>query len=199
MIKSLPQLTSFALITGALLGMSACTSGHKVSEDESALQALSAHDGEAKSAYTGYQKPSAAINFSHDFDGRGELGVTETINLRVDDAYPGGTMAFDVVTDNNLQVFENALLSETVSLDGETPRDYKIVFQPISEGIHNISIVAKVQTAQGQSMRQSFGITVYVGEAYKPVKQSSHTGQNTQDLTVSDGLVIMEAEETIED
>ena len=73
-------------------------------------------------------------------------------------------------------------------------------FQPLSEGAHKISIVATARLANGQSIVKSHMIPVYVDDSFQSTKQSIKDPMDArnQQPVASGGVIVMEAEETIE-
>ncbi len=145
---------------------------------------------------TGYSKPSAAIDFQHDFSGRSTLGSVETLNLKISDRYPGGTVEIIVNPTDGLEVFKNG--NRQSFKMGSGANNMTLQFQPKSEGVHRLNFLAVVKTADGQSISKSYSIPVYVGDQFVPEKR---VGKNIRDNVkapkTSGGLVIMEAEETV--
>jgi len=153
----------------------------------------------AKTSHTGYSKPSAAIDFRHNFSGRAALGVTETVSLKVLDNYPGGQMTLQHYPSAGIQLFQNnGLQSTTAQLSGDSPNNFDLQFQAKSEGVHSITTVATVTMANGQVITRSYSMPIYVGEKFQPTKQDYRQRQQVKTGNVSGGMVIMDAEETIE-
>ena len=149
---------------------------------------------------TGYSKPSAAIDFQHDFSGRSTVGATQTVNMKVMDRYSGGTVSIKVMPSEGVNIFENN--AQRVFQMGGQDNAFQIQFQANSEGIHNINVLAAATLANGQVISRSYSMPIYVGDQFKPTKQSL-TARNLKDNEIqlqkqnSNGMVIMEAEETI--
>ncbi len=197
-----------ALVSLTLMASAGCTAAQnqpsaKKAEPES-------HKTKAHHTHDSFRKPSAAIYFNHKFAGSADVGTTQTIELQVRDQYPGATISYEVQPSPGISLFGPAQFSSSSSSIeglnqatadfGELPdNNFTLNFQPTQEGVHNISIVATVQMTNGQSIVSSHTIPVYVGDDYQPTKQSLKDQMaKKQESVVSDGLIIMEAEETID-
>ena len=159
-----------------------------------------------------YSKPSAAIYFNHDFGGSADLGAMQAINLKVTDNYPGASINLRVLPSEGISYFGPAEMtrsstaisgvSTTTSEIGEVSgNNMALQFQPKSEGIHKLTVVATANLADGQSIVRSYSIPIYVGDAYQPTKQSlkEQALGHSKPPVVSGGVIIMDAQESIED
>jgi len=157
-----------------------------------------------------HKKLSASIDITHDFKGRAILGTSQTINLDVVNNYGGGSAVIEVLPANGLRVFNNTgfaeptaeaggMKSAAMTFAGAAPQNLSLHVQPLTEGVHNITLLAKVNLPDGQFMTRSFVIPVYVGEKFQPTKESLTASSPAKEPVVSGGLAIMDAEETIKD
>ena len=152
----------------------------------------------AKTSPTGYSKPSAAVSFNHNFSGRSSLGTTESVTMKISDRYPGGQLSVDVFPSAGIQMFNNGgLQNEVLELNGDSVNDVELRFQAKSEGVHQITMVAKVIMPDGQAITRSYTMPVYVGDQFQPVKKSLDHLKKAPTGKVGGGLVIMDADETI--
>ncbi len=181
------------LITTAILSVSACSNAQSKSEPMKTAAKPS-----VKMSHTGYSKPSAAVQFRHDFSGRSSLGVTESIKVQVTDRYEDAKVELKVYPSDGIQMFSRSELQKVNSPEiGITENEMNLQFQPRSEGVHNISVVAIVTLKNGQVITQSQTIPVYVGDQFKPTKRTPQEKALTNPGKPSGGMVIMDAEETI--
>lgn len=159
-----------------------------------------------------YRKPSAAIYFNHDFSGSAEIGMMQAINLNVTDQYPGATISLKFTPSEGIRYFGPAQLTHrSTAIEGLTSTTSEIgegggnaiplQFQPLTEGVHKLSVIATASLADGQSIVRSYMIPIYVGDAYQPTKQSfkDQAVKPSKPPVSSGGFIIMDAEETIED
>jgi len=198
-----------AFLTSAIAALAGCTNAqeseaqsHKMtpptatashSETEPVLEKRNGHKNH------GYKKLTAALDFKTDFSGRSSLGVIETLNLNVINR-TGGQVTYDVLDSPGLKIFKNSGFEEATASIGETRQALNLQFQPLSEGVHNLTILAKVNLPDGQFMSSTHVIPVYVGEKFQPSpKPSFRAPSAVPDNNEIGGLIVMEAEETIKD
>lgn len=203
-----------ALLTGAVFALSGCTNAqesvaqaadqaHKMSPPSvQAAHSDVTHASEKAAGHKnhGYKKLSAAIDFRTDFSGKGNLGVVETVNISVLNR-TGGKVSYEVLDSPGLKVFKNSGLQETVATIGESGEALSLQFQPLSEGVHNLIVLAKIQLPDGQFMSKTHSIPVYVGQKFQPPKNKPDSLAPkvvTGDQEVI-GIIEMKAEETIKD
>lgn len=190
------------LIAGLVAVAVGCSAAQDKTTQDSinvVAQKASAPQAEKQHApHVAHTKLSAAIDFNTDFGGRASVGAVETLNINVTSRYPGSTVAYEIMPSAGLQLFQNNGLTETSRALGESGHDLSLQFQPLTEGAHNVTILAKVMLADGQYMTRSHTIPVYVGQKFQPVKNSVSPAVPKDTPTEVGGMVIMDAEETIE-
>lgn len=203
MTKALKFLAITAITTVAI----GCSNAQEVNQT-----VIAKHDGHhqkhSQPVHQGQKKLFASVDIQHDFNGRAALGTAQVINLEVINKSGGGSATIEVLPASGLRVFNNSgftqateaqgMPSTTLDFVGDAPQSLSLMFQPTSEGVHNIAVRANVNLADGQFMTRTFNIPVYVGEKFQPTK-SSDVKPIKEKPIVSDGLVIMDAEETIKD
>lgn len=185
-----------------VVGLSVTAIGCSGAQEKTQITAKAQQVQTVKSKpHAGYSKPSAAIDFRHDYSGVSQIGVVETVNLKVLDRYEGGTMEVTIIPSDGVQVFGNQGAT-TFKMDGESIGDLNLQFQSNQEGIHNISVIAKATLANGQLITRSYSLPVHVGEKFRPTKQSLREGVRTntdvQQRKPNGGIIIMDAEEVID-
>lgn len=149
-------------------------------------------------APNGYRKPSAAVRISHNFSGRSAIGVTENVTFQISDGYPSGDLSLEVFPSDGIQMFNNGGLQEiALKLDGDNLNEIDVQFQAKEEGIHQITLIATVITRDGQLARRSYSMPIYVGDQFQKPKESYENKPYKSPGKISDGLIIMDAEETI--
>lgn len=169
-----------------------------VSQKASAPQIDPTQSHKQQAPHVAHTKLSAAIDFNTEFSGRANVGVTETLNINVTSRYPGSSVAYEILPSPGLQIFQNNGMTETTRSLSESGHDLSLQFQPLIEGAHSVTILAKVTMADGQYMTRSHSIPVYVGEKFRPTKNLVTPVAPSDMPTEVGGMVIMDAEETIE-
>lgn len=193
------KILLIAGLSAFAVGCSAAqTTTANVSQKSSAHQVDMPQVEKHQAPHQAHTKLSAAIDFKTDFDGRGNLGVTQTVNLTVTSLYPGSSASFEVLPTPGLQMFQKSGLTETFSVLGEGGHDLSFQFQPLSEGVHDIVILAQVSLADGQFMTKSHLVQVYVGDEFQRSKEKVGTFTPATTSQEVGGMVIMDAEETVD-
>jgi len=189
--KSILASAILSLALSACSGVVDKTQGQKKEAEVTKIHTV-------KTSTAVYSKPSASIDFQHDFAGSASVGTVETINLKMLDRYAGGTVDVSVKSSDGIELFENPK-GQSLKMGGEG-NDLTIQFQPKTEGVHHITVLAVARTTDGQSITRSYAIPVYVGEGFKPAKRPAPRPKDPETTVVkaSGGLIIMDAEETIE-
>lgn len=187
-----------AAISGIIFITAGCSNAqHEAVKAQPAQQAVKAqHDHNE----TGYKKLTAPVQITHSFEGAADIGVMEDVSLNVKTLVPGSKVSLEVLSGPGVQVFETAGfdgIQRTVdSFEGDT---MSLQFQPLAEGIHDITVRANVYLPDGMFMTSTYTVPVVVGKQYQAVKKSStDRSENTGPKQVG-GLAIMDAEETIKD
>jgi len=152
-----------------------------------------------KHSHSTFTKPSAAIYFEFHHSGVTPMGVSDIVSLSVRDEYPGATITYKVLTSEGLSYFgpsEVKMSSAAMTSVNRNVMDLQI--QPLSEGAHKITIIAMAQLANGQSIVRSETLPIYTDVQFKPFKKDLVSDKKSpQTPAVSDGIIIMPAEETI--
>ena len=189
-----------AILGASLISLSVgCSNASEKIQTPDPVQTHVSHKSTASP--TGYSKPSAAIDFRHDFSGRSTVGAMQTVNLKVIDGYPDGKVEIKIVPSDGIQIFQNNAQA-SFSMGGRE-NNVPIQFQVNQEGVHRITVIAVATLGNGQSISRSYAMPVYVGDKYQaPGKGSikaAYPGDNNlqSQKQSSGGLIVMEAEETI--
>ncbi len=204
------KITKLVFLVIAMSANTACSSAQSddVKKPTNEKQKMThSHSADAGT----YKKPSAAIYFNVDYSGVTPMGASDIVRLNVRDEYPGATISYKVLTSESLSYFGpseltmpstalatvNAAAPEEAQLNANT---MSLQIQPLSEGIHKLTVVATARLADGQSIVRSQTIPIYTSEQFKPTKNDVFNRQNSKNApVVTNGVIIMDAEETIED
>ena len=206
------NVLKLAILAAAFAANTACSSaqGDDLNETNVVKQKMTQSHKDSHN-HGKYQKPSAAIHFDIDHSGVTPMGVSDIVTLRVRDDYPGAVITYKVLTSEGLTYFGSREISmPSTSLAGihsTAPSDVELnanlmslQIQPISEGAHKLTVIATARLADGQSIVRSQTIPIYTGDEFKPSKEDTLNSQKSKNAPlVSNGVIIMDAEETIED
>ncbi len=206
------KFAKLVFLSAALAANAACSSaqGDEVVKANDAKQKLTHTHNVSPDAGT-YKKPSAAIYFDVESSGVIPIGTSDIITLKVRDEYPGATISYKILNSEGLNYFgpsemtmpstAMSRVSATAPEEGQLNANImSLQVQPFSEGVHKLTVVATARLADGQSIVRSQTIPIYTSEQFKPTKEDTLNSQKLKNApVVSNGVVIMDAEETIED
>lgn len=188
------KLLFSGLVSLSLLALGACTSADTaVNETEKITSAT-----KAERTQTGYIKPGASVDFSHNYDGKTEPGEVETFQVFIKggslarniDVKMAGTDGLKIYSDTAAQKLSVAEYAPSgldhrmnVSVGAQTPGRYYLNFTATS--------------GQGEEkMMRAYGIAIQVGD--QPFVPEPGTGMTVEDTPTGEKIITMEATETIE-
>lgn len=205
-------ITKGTVLAVAFLASSACSSAKGDDQVKSAdVKQKATHNHSKVHPAGNYRKPSAAIYFDFDHSGVTPMGVSDIVELKVRDEYPGAMITYKILTTEGLNYFgPSEITMGSTALSGvnaiapgdkeSSSNGMNLQIQPLSEGAHKLTVIATANLANGQSIVRSQTIPIYTGEEFKPSKSDVlKARESIKTSNTSGGLVIMDAEETIED
>ncbi len=139
-------------------------------------------------------KQGADVSFSHNYDGKTDPGFVEDFQIFIQENYAAGTLDID------LNASEGLTLSTTgptrFSMKGDAVRTLNMSVSAQTPGKYYVNVLASADTGNGQVMRRSYGVAIYVGDPalYPKAKQNGRV-ETTQD---GGKIIVLPAEETIE-
>ncbi|MEO1100564.1 MAG: hypothetical protein AAFW65_01840 [Pseudomonadota bacterium] len=173
---------------GAAFALVACTAD-RVEQEPAAAPAATSTSKVKLPEYPRTRKPGAAVSFKHAFEAKPEVDQLTTVEITVRDDYSDGTLSLTASGDDSLIVF-GPTASMTASMAGTAEHVWRVSFEPKSEGVHYLNIVATVEEADLFPMARSHAIRIEVGDV-APSKTAAEP-------TNGEMAVILEAEETTE-
>ncbi len=187
MHRQMKRLGQLACL-GAALTLVACAAERV--EQEPATTTATATSSEVKlPEYPRTRKPGAAVSFKHAFEAKPEVDQLTTVEITVRDAYMDGTLSLTASGDENLVVFQPTA-SMTTSMAGADEHVWRVSFEPKSEGVHYLNIVATIEDAGLFPMSRTHAIRIEVGDVAASKTAAAPTN--------GEMAVILEAEETTE-
>ena len=145
-----------------------------------------------------YNKLEAAVQLEHDYDGRMQPDVTETLTLRFRHGYTNGWMQVEFYAHDGLELY-NAEVPRALPLDAAQPLSVPIQLTAPSAGEYYLSIFANVELADGEVAHRIFGLDLKVGdesEIASQARRSSKT-QRVRETPSDELIIVMPAEEEI--
>lgn len=185
MIKHIFSYPALVILAVAFTA-AGCANGESVNA-KTEMKTAHAHKGA-----TGYKKPGAAIDYVHNYDGTSQPGDIENITLTLTEPYEGGTLALEISEDPGLILYTSSR-SVQFNMSGAYSHEVDLQIGMPQAGKHYLNFSATTDNGAGQISRRSFAIALNVTNgkaAAAPIDRKST-------IVVKDGLVIMEAEETV--
>ena len=145
-----------------------------------------------------YSKLEAAVQLEHDYDGRMQPDVTETLTLRFRHGYTSGWMQLEFYAHDGLELY-NAELPRALPLDAAQPLSVPIQLTAPSAGEHYLSIFATVQSADGEEVgHRIFGLDLKAGDESEIASQARRSSKTDRVEETPSGelIIVMPVEET---
>ena len=161
-----------------------------------ASQKNSANDAQIaaqKDAFHAYQKPGAAVRFTHDLAGPVAPGAIGAVRINLSDEYQSGVVKVSIVETPGLTILSDIRDMEFM-MNGAQTNSFDIQFAAKSEGRQFLNFITTVELENGQVLKRANSVPVYVGGKTAFEKSSQ---PKMQAAKPSGGVVVMRAQETI--
>lgn len=150
-----------------------------------------------KSETLNYQKPGAAVQFSHNYDGVSEQNEEEIVTLRFNHQYKAGTISISLEPQDGLIVADNSS-PYVFSLADSSELEMHTTLSADTEGKYYLSIFATVDDLNSNPISRVFALAVNVGDPEQIAKKSLEPVDMAVKKTASgEQIILMPAEETI--
>ena len=145
-----------------------------------------------------YGKLDAAVQLEHDYDGRMQPDVTETLTLRFRHGYTSGWMQVEFYAHDGLELY-SAEAPRALPLDAAQPLSVPIQLTAPSAGEYYLSIFANVELADGEAAHRIFGLDLKAGDESEIASQARRSSKTDRVEETPSGelITVMQAEETI--
>ena len=145
-----------------------------------------------------YSMSEAAVQLEHDYDGRIEPDVAETLTLRFRHGYTAGLMRVAFYAHDGLELY-NAEAPRVLRLDAAQPLRLPVQLMAPSAGVYYLSIFATVETAGGEVAKRIFGLDLKAGDereaAHRP--RQSRQLDRVEETPGGERIIVMPAQETV--
>lgn len=138
-------------------------------------------------------KPGAAVSFSHSLRAPVDPGGDGVLLLTIRETYDNGAMLLEASSEG-LEL-AGASRSKTLSMDAGDTHQWDLYFDASDGGVYYIDIVAIVDDGNGGGSTRSYSAAIQVGDDATVAKPSADVIRDAAGVPV----VVMEAEETVED
>ena len=142
-----------------------------------------------------YSGSEAAVQFEHDYEGRIEPDVTQTLTLRFRHGYTSGLMRVEFYAHDGLEIY-NAETPRVLQLDAAQPLILPIELTAPAAGEYYLSIFTTVESADGEVAKRIFGLDLKAGDDWEVARKAPKIDR-AQESAGDEGIVVMPAQETI--
>ena len=145
-----------------------------------------------------YGKLEAAVQLEHDYDGRMQPDVTETLTLRFRHGYTSGWMQVEFYAHDGLELY-NAEVPRALPLDAAQPLSVPIQLTAPSAGQYYLSIFATVELPDGEAAHRIFGLDLKAGDESEIASQARRSSKTQwmEETPSGELIIVMPVEETI--
>ena len=182
------------LVGLSLLTLGACTSANTaVSENEDT--SLTAKTDQNP---TDYIKPGAAVEFSHNYDGKTQPGEIESFQVFVKGGSLTGGVNVKMENSDGLQLYSDPAVQKlSVAEDAPNRLDHTMNVSVGAQepGRYYLKFIATSDQG-GEPMMRAYGIAIQVGD--QPYVPELGTGMTAQETPEGEKIISMEAKETSE-
>ena len=144
-----------------------------------------------------YSQLEAAVQLEHDYDGRMQPDVTETLTLRFRHGYTSGWMQVEFYAHDGLELY-NAEVPRALPLDAAQPLSVPIRLTAPSAGEYYLSIFATVESADGEEVgHRIFGLDLRAGDESETASQARRSSktERVEETPSGELIIVMQAEE----
>lgn len=141
---------------------------------------------------TGYQKPGAAVQFHHDYDGESDAGEGEAILLGFSEQYDAGVLTVTLEPEDGLQLLSGEA-TQSFSLVGDERKEMQVTLGAENDGRYYLNIFADVEDGSGNASKRVFGLAFQVGA----VAKETATEVEMKEGSRGESLIMLPAEESI--
>ena len=146
-----------------------------------------------------YSSSEAAVQLEHDYGGRMQPDVAETLTLRFRHGYTAGVMRVAFYAHDGLELY-NAKALRSLPLDAAQPLSVPIRLTAPSAGQYYLSIFATVESADGEEVaHRIFGLDLRAGDESEIAGQARRASKTrrVQETPSGESIIVMPAQETI--
>lgn len=142
-----------------------------------------------------YSVAEATVQLEHDYRGRIEPDVTETVTLRFRHGYTSGLMRVEFYAHDGLEIY-NAEAPRVLPLDAAQPLILPIELTAPAAGEYYLSIFTTVESADGEVSKRIFGLDLKAGDDWEAARKAPKI-ERVQDSASGERIVVMPAQESI--
>ena len=145
-----------------------------------------------------YSTSEAAVQLEHDYGGRMQPDVAQTLTLRFRHGYTAGVMRVAFYAHDGLELY-NAKALRSLPLDAAQPLSVPIQLTAPSAGQYYLSIFATVELPHGEVAHRIFGLDLHAGDELEIADQARRASKTRRVRATPSGelIIVMPAQQTI--
>ena len=144
-----------------------------------------------------YQKPGAAVRFSHNYSGKSEVGDSESVTLTFNHEYSTGSLSIQLEAQEGLNIADNQS-PYIFALDEDRNLEIEALLSAAANGKYYLSIFATVEGWGGDPISRVFALALNAGDSEQKTKSSLEpVHMSIEEATPGNKIILMPAEETI--
>lgn len=143
-----------------------------------------------------YSLSEAAVQLEHDYEGRIEPDVAQTLTLRFRHAYRSGLMRVELYAHDGLELY-NAEAPRELPLDAEQPLIVPVELTAPAAGEYYLSIFTTVELADGEVAKRIFGLDLKAGDEAEIASQARRSPKTdrVEETASGERIVVMPLQE----
>lgn len=143
-----------------------------------------------------YSMSEAAVRLEHDYEGRIEPDVAQTLTLRFRHAYRSGLMRVEFYAHDGLELYNAEALRE-LQLDAAQPLILPVELTAPAAGEYYLSIFTTVELADGEVARRIFGLDLKAGDESEIASQARRSPKTdrVEETASGERIVVMPLQE----
>ena len=145
-----------------------------------------------------YSTSEAAVQLEHDYKGRVQPDVAQTLTLHFRHGYTTGVMRVAFYAHEGLELY-NAEALRSLPLNAAQPLSVPIQLTAPSAGQYYLSIFATVELPDGEVAHRIFGLDLHAGDESEIADQARRAPKTRRVRETASGelIIVMPAQETI--
>ena len=181
-----------SVLSACMLPLNGCASDSQTISADADAQTI-----KSEQKPTGYMKPGAAIQFSHNYDGKTNPGEVESFQVFVKSAVLGDNVKLKVENNDGLQIYNDVRSQKLdVAQDALNGLDQTMDMQVSAQepGRYYLKFIASTDQ-DGETMMRAYSIAIQVGD--QPYVPELGKGMTAEETPEGEKIITMEAKETI--
>ena len=140
-----------------------------------------------------FVKPGAAVDLTHDYDGKTQKGELETLTLTLTHIYEEGYLKVRLLPPPELQIHSDTNL-HTLQIQAGSSFALPVKFSSATDGTYYLGLETVYESPKGQQSRRVLSVPITVG--VQPAEKS-RASEPKDNHVISEGIIALPAREVI--